>query len=189
MHVYVCLLVPVCIRCASRIDCDPFPSFEGSKIKRWRPSDIALLARHLMMISAMWAHLVGFTSLHQMTHVLLLCKSQQNHQICNSPRNSGILVRIRTGHWDKRAAVPAYHQRVIEGFIVSKLRKGASRHWGNSHRASSKKEREGRVSGGSRQRALGRSVLLGPLCASLGEDAQRRGEHGSQGLASPKSMV
>jgi hypothetical protein len=34
--------VPVCIRCASRIDCDPFPSFEGSKIKCWRPSDIAL---------------------------------------------------------------------------------------------------------------------------------------------------
>nr|ACG32541.1 hypothetical protein [Zea mays] len=23
-------------------DCDPFPSFEGSKIKRWRPSDPVL---------------------------------------------------------------------------------------------------------------------------------------------------
>jgi hypothetical protein len=34
--------VPVCICCASRIDYDPFPSFEGSKIKRWRPSDLAL---------------------------------------------------------------------------------------------------------------------------------------------------
>jgi hypothetical protein len=33
--------VPVCICCASRIDCDPFPSFEESKIKRWRPSDQA----------------------------------------------------------------------------------------------------------------------------------------------------
>ena len=44
MHIYgfVCLFVPVCIRCASRIDCDPSPSFKGSKIKRWRPSDIAL---------------------------------------------------------------------------------------------------------------------------------------------------
>jgi hypothetical protein len=29
----MCLFVPVCIRCASRIDCDPFPSFEGSMIK------------------------------------------------------------------------------------------------------------------------------------------------------------
>jgi hypothetical protein len=38
----MCLFVPVCIRCASRIDCDPFLSFEGSKIKRWRPSDLAL---------------------------------------------------------------------------------------------------------------------------------------------------
>jgi hypothetical protein len=42
IYIYVCLLVPVCIRCASRIDCDPFPSFEESKIKHWRPSDLAL---------------------------------------------------------------------------------------------------------------------------------------------------
>jgi hypothetical protein len=49
MHIYiyiyclfVCLFVPVCIRCASRIDCDPFSSFEGSKIKHWQPSDLAL---------------------------------------------------------------------------------------------------------------------------------------------------
>jgi hypothetical protein len=42
MHIYVCLFVPICIRCASRIDCDLFPSFEGSQIKRWRPSDLAL---------------------------------------------------------------------------------------------------------------------------------------------------
>jgi hypothetical protein len=34
--------MPVCIRCASRIDCDLFSSFEGSKIKRWQPSDLAL---------------------------------------------------------------------------------------------------------------------------------------------------
>jgi hypothetical protein len=27
----MCLLVLACIRCASRIDCDPFPSFEESK--------------------------------------------------------------------------------------------------------------------------------------------------------------
>jgi hypothetical protein len=43
MHTYVCLFVHVCIRCASRIDCDLFPSFEGSKtIKRWWPSYLAL---------------------------------------------------------------------------------------------------------------------------------------------------
>jgi hypothetical protein len=42
MHIYVCLFVPVCIRCASRIDCDLFPSFEESTIKRQRPSDQAL---------------------------------------------------------------------------------------------------------------------------------------------------
>jgi hypothetical protein len=40
--VCVCVFVPVCIRCASRIDCDPFPSFEGSKIKLRRPNDPVL---------------------------------------------------------------------------------------------------------------------------------------------------
>jgi hypothetical protein len=39
---FVCLFVPVGIRCASRIVCDPFSSFEGSKIKSWQPSDQAL---------------------------------------------------------------------------------------------------------------------------------------------------
>jgi hypothetical protein len=38
----VCLFVPVCIRCALRIDCDPFPSFEESTVKLQRPSDQAL---------------------------------------------------------------------------------------------------------------------------------------------------
>ena len=33
------LFVPVCICCASRIDCKPFPNFGESKRKRWRPSD------------------------------------------------------------------------------------------------------------------------------------------------------
>jgi hypothetical protein len=33
IYMYVCLFVPVCIRCVSRIDCDPFLSFEGPKIK------------------------------------------------------------------------------------------------------------------------------------------------------------
>jgi hypothetical protein len=42
MHIYICLLVPVCLRFASRIDCDPFSSFEESKIKCWRPSDPVL---------------------------------------------------------------------------------------------------------------------------------------------------
>jgi hypothetical protein len=42
MHVYVCLFVPVCIHCASRIDRDPFPSFEESKVKLRRPSDQVL---------------------------------------------------------------------------------------------------------------------------------------------------
>jgi hypothetical protein len=42
MYICVCLFVPVCVRCASRIDCDLFLSFGESKIKRWRPSDLAL---------------------------------------------------------------------------------------------------------------------------------------------------
>jgi hypothetical protein len=42
MHIYGCLFMPVCIRCASRIDCDPFPSFEESTVKLRRPSDLAL---------------------------------------------------------------------------------------------------------------------------------------------------
>jgi hypothetical protein len=42
IYIFVCLFVPICIRCALRIDCDPFPSFEGSKIKCWRPSDPVL---------------------------------------------------------------------------------------------------------------------------------------------------
>jgi hypothetical protein len=40
--VCVCLFVSVCIRYASRRDCDPFLSFEESTIKRRRPSDQAL---------------------------------------------------------------------------------------------------------------------------------------------------
>jgi hypothetical protein len=39
MHIYGCLFVPICIRGAWRIDCDPFLSFEESTIKRWRLSD------------------------------------------------------------------------------------------------------------------------------------------------------
>jgi hypothetical protein len=41
-HIYVCLFVSVCFRCASRIDCDPVPSFEKSSINRWRPSGLVL---------------------------------------------------------------------------------------------------------------------------------------------------
>jgi hypothetical protein len=33
MHIYFCLLVPVCLRFALRIDCDLFLSFEESTIK------------------------------------------------------------------------------------------------------------------------------------------------------------
>jgi hypothetical protein len=42
VYIYVCLFVPVCIRFALRLDRDSFPSFEGSKIKSWRPSDLVL---------------------------------------------------------------------------------------------------------------------------------------------------
>jgi hypothetical protein len=42
MHIYVCLLVSVRLRSALQLECDPSPSFEGSKIKRWRPCDQAL---------------------------------------------------------------------------------------------------------------------------------------------------
>jgi hypothetical protein len=40
--VYVCLLVPVRIRCMSRIECDPFSSFEESTLKLRRPRDQSL---------------------------------------------------------------------------------------------------------------------------------------------------
>jgi hypothetical protein len=42
MHICVCLLVPVCLRFALRLARDSFSSFEGSKVKRWRPCDQAL---------------------------------------------------------------------------------------------------------------------------------------------------
>jgi hypothetical protein len=42
IYIYVCLLVLVRLRFALRLDCDLFPSFEESKIKRWRSSDQAL---------------------------------------------------------------------------------------------------------------------------------------------------
>jgi hypothetical protein len=42
MHVYVCLLVPVRLHLALRLDRDSFPSLEESTIKRRRPSDQAL---------------------------------------------------------------------------------------------------------------------------------------------------
>jgi hypothetical protein len=35
MHVYVCLLVPVCVHCMPRIDRDLFSGFEKSTIKLW----------------------------------------------------------------------------------------------------------------------------------------------------------
>jgi hypothetical protein len=38
MYVYVCLLVPVRLHFTLRIDRDPFPSFEESKIKLRRPT-------------------------------------------------------------------------------------------------------------------------------------------------------
>jgi hypothetical protein len=39
MHIYVCLLVPVRLRFALRLHCDPFPSFEESTVKLRRPRD------------------------------------------------------------------------------------------------------------------------------------------------------
>jgi hypothetical protein len=42
IYLFVCSFVPVSIRCASRIICDPCSSFDESKIKRWRPSDAVL---------------------------------------------------------------------------------------------------------------------------------------------------
>jgi hypothetical protein len=39
---FVCLFVPVCIRFVLRLDHNSFPSFKGSKIKSWRPSDLVL---------------------------------------------------------------------------------------------------------------------------------------------------
>jgi hypothetical protein len=42
MHVYVCLLVPIRIRCVSQIDYDLFRSLEESTIEPRRPSDQAL---------------------------------------------------------------------------------------------------------------------------------------------------
>jgi hypothetical protein len=42
MHIYVCLLVPVRLRFALRIDRDSFPSFEESTIKLRRSSDQVL---------------------------------------------------------------------------------------------------------------------------------------------------
>jgi hypothetical protein len=39
---YVCLLLPVRLRSALRLDRGSLPSFEESTIKRWRPSDLAL---------------------------------------------------------------------------------------------------------------------------------------------------
>jgi hypothetical protein len=42
IYIYVCLLVPVCIRYTLRIDCDLFPSFEESTVKLRRPNDPGL---------------------------------------------------------------------------------------------------------------------------------------------------
>jgi hypothetical protein len=41
IYIYVCLLVPVHVRCTSRIDCDPFLRFEDSTINLQRPSEQA----------------------------------------------------------------------------------------------------------------------------------------------------
>jgi hypothetical protein len=42
MHIYVCLLVPVCLRFVLRLDRDSFPSFEKSTVKLRRPNDPVL---------------------------------------------------------------------------------------------------------------------------------------------------
>jgi hypothetical protein len=47
-RIYVCLLVPVRLRFALRLDHDSFPSFEESTIKRWQPSD------HALRVSQSW---------------------------------------------------------------------------------------------------------------------------------------
>jgi hypothetical protein len=41
IYIYISLLVLVLLRFALRLDRDPFPRFEESTIKRWRPSDQA----------------------------------------------------------------------------------------------------------------------------------------------------
>jgi hypothetical protein len=38
-YIYIYLLVPVRLCFPLRLECDPFPSFEESTIKPWRPSD------------------------------------------------------------------------------------------------------------------------------------------------------
>ena len=45
IYIYVCLLVLVRLRFALRIDRDSFPSFVESRIKHWRPSDLAIPKR------------------------------------------------------------------------------------------------------------------------------------------------
>jgi hypothetical protein len=42
MHIYVCLLVPVCLRFALRLDRDLFSSFEESTVKLRQPRDQTL---------------------------------------------------------------------------------------------------------------------------------------------------
>jgi hypothetical protein len=42
MHIYVCLLVPVRLRFALRLDRDSFLSFEESTVKLRRPNDPVL---------------------------------------------------------------------------------------------------------------------------------------------------
>ena len=55
MHIYVCLLVSVCLRFALRLDRDSFPNFEESTVKLRRPSDLALwVPRSWRLWASVW---------------------------------------------------------------------------------------------------------------------------------------
>jgi len=55
MHIYVCLLVSVCLRFALRLDRVSFPNFEESTVKLRRPSDLALwVPRSWRLWASVW---------------------------------------------------------------------------------------------------------------------------------------
>jgi hypothetical protein len=79
IYVFVCLFVPVCFRCASWIDCDPFPSFEGSRIKLWRPKDqnsssstrLKTMSICLVKASVLWP-IMSYILHNSLSHITLL---------------------------------------------------------------------------------------------------------------------
>jgi hypothetical protein len=79
-YIYVCLFVPICIRCASRIDCDPFPSSEESTVKlRWPRDQTLRVLRDRRPWPSVWWRQVSSDLLCPTSRLPVCCDGLQQY--------------------------------------------------------------------------------------------------------------